>query len=244
MTDVVVGPLRLQVFLARRGVASRRAAERLIEAGRVQVNGQTVLAAGTSVDPRHDVVTVDGEPIGVARRLVYYAVHKPPGVVSTARDPSGRPAVTDLVPGEERVYPVGRLDADSEGLVILTNDGDLALHLMHPRYEVEKEYHALVQGVPGEDALALLARGIILDGAPTAPARVSLLEIAGGRSWLSVEIREGRRRQVRRMLAAVGHQVRRLIRVRIGNVRLGNLPVGASRPLSRSEVVGLKAVGG
>ncbi len=234
------GRERLQVYLARRGIASRRAAEQLISAGRVEVNGRVVTRLGTTVDPARDQVRVDGRPVGRAERLVYYALHKPPGVVSAARDPRGRPTVTQLVPAAERIFPVGRLDADSEGLLLLTNDGPLALRLTHPRYQLEKEYHALVDGVPSPEALRRLAAGVLLDDGLTAPAAARLLRVVDGRAWVAVVLREGRKRQVRRMLATVGHQVRRLIRVRVGPIVLGDLPPGAARPLSPREVAALR----
>jgi 23S rRNA pseudouridine2605 synthase len=208
----------------------------MIAAGRVEVNGRLVDTQGVLVDPRRDEIRVDGRVVGQETERVYYALHKPVGVVSAAYDPSGRPVVTDLVPDEVRVYPVGRLDADSEGLILLTNDGELALRLTHPRFEIEKEYHALVDGVPGPAALEQLRRGVILDDGWTLPAQASVLGTRPGRSWLRVVLREGRKRQVRRMLAAVGHQVRRLVRVRIGDVELGDLPPGAWRPLTGREV--------
>jgi 23S rRNA pseudouridine2605 synthase len=234
------GRERLHVYLARNGVASRRESERLIAAGRVRVNGEVVATRGADLDPVRDQVEIDGNPLAASPSHVYIALHKPSGVVSSARDQSGRRVVTDLVKTSTRVFPVGRLDADSEGLLLLTNDGDFALRLTHPRFQVEKEYTALVQGVPSGEVLARLESGVLLDGELTAPASARLLEVVGGRSWVSVVLREGKKRQVRRMLAAVGHQVRRLVRIRIGSVRLGDLPPGASRPLTRAEIASLR----
>ncbi len=233
---------RLQKFLARAGVASRRHAEELIRAGRVRVNGQPVTHLGTKINPAIDEIQVDGRPVRPSDASVYLALHKPAGVVSTASDPQGRQTVLDLLPATlraKRVFPVGRLDLDSEGLLLLTNDGSFALRLTHPRYEQEKEYHALVQGQPSPDALTSLRRGLLLPGEtrPTAPAQARLLRALGdGTSWLSVTLHEGRKRQVRRMFAAVGHPVLRLIRVRVGPLRLGDLPPGHWRPLSAAEV--------
>jgi 23S rRNA pseudouridine2605 synthase len=174
--------------------------------------------------------------------MVYLALNKPRGVIATARDPFGRPTVLDLAPDRPRLFPVGRLDAESEGLMILTNDGDLANRIMHPRYGCQKEYRALVRGEPTAEALERLRSGIELDDGRTAPAEVELAQPApGGRRWLRVTLREGRNRQVRRMLAAVGLPVERLRRVRIGPLEVGGLPPGASRPLSKSEVAALRA---
>ena len=174
---------------------------------------------------------------------MYLALYKPAGVVSSARDPGGRPVVADLVPVSVRVFPVGRLDVDSEGLLLLTNDGAFALRLTHPRYQVDKEYHALVSGTPSRETLAQLASGVQLDDGWTAPARAHVLEVVGGRTWVSVVLREGKKRQVRRMFAVLGHQVRRLIRTRIDTVRLGDLAPGASRQLTRAEVSKLRGNG-
>lgn len=238
---------RLQKYLARCGVASRRAAEQLILDGLVRVNGQTVRELGAQVEPERDRVEVDGRPIRPPTAMVYLALNKPPGVVTTVSDPQGRPTVMDLVPRIGPLYPVGRLDADSEGLLLMTNDGDLANRLTHPRYGCEKEYRALVHGRPDEDFLDLLREGILLDDGPTAPAGV---ERESGRGLpddmavVRVTLREGRKRQVRRMLEAIGCPVERLERVRIGPLELGDLPRGASRPLSRSEVAALRAAVG
>lgn len=235
-------PERLQKFLARAGVASRRHAEELILAGRVQVNGQRVTQLGTKVQPERDEVQVDGRAVRPAAARVYVLLHKPAGVVTTASDPQGRQTAVDLLPSslrDERVFPVGRLDLESEGLLLLTNDGAFALRLTHPRYEQEKEYHALVRGRPTAEALEPLRRGLLLPGEtrPTAPAEARLLRTAPqGTSWLSITLHEGRKRQVRRMLAAVGHPVLRLIRVRVGALRLGDLPPGQWRLLSAAEV--------
>lgn len=226
---------RLQKVLARAGVASRRAAEQLVQAGRVTVNGQVVGTVGAKIDPARDVLVVDGRRVATGGPRVYYLVHKPVGYLSTAHDERGRPTVVDLVRTERRLYPVGRLDADSEGLLLLTDDGALAQRLTHPSYGVEKEYHVLVGGEPAPEALARLRQGIELEEGLTAPARVRVLARESGWTWLSVVLRQGWKRQVRRMLRAVGHPVERLIRVRIGGLRLGDLPPGRSRRLTAAE---------
>lgn len=225
---------RLQKVLAQRGVGSRRACEELIAAGRVSVNGEPA-ELGRRVDVDVDVVAVDGAPVGIRPDLVHYALNKPAGVVSTASDPQGRPVVTDLVPAEPRVHPVGRLDADSEGLLLLTNDGELTFHLTHPRFGVEKEYLVQVEGTPKPGALRRLREGVELEDGRTAPAKVA----AAGPEALRMTIHEGRNRQVRRMGAAVGHPVVRLVRTRIGPVRLEGLQPGEWRPLTAEEVLSL-----
>jgi 23S rRNA pseudouridine2605 synthase len=226
---------RLQKVLAQLGVGSRRACEELIAAGRVTVNGE-VARLGQRVDPDTDLVAIDGVPVGIRPGLVYYALNKPAGVVSTASDPQQRPVVMGLVPDEPRVHPVGRLDADSEGLLLLTNDGDLTFHLTHPRFGVEKEYLVMVEGAPKRGALRQLRQGVVLEDGPTAPARVAQV----GPHGLRVTIHEGRNRQVRRMCDAVGHPVRRLVRTRIGPVRMGKLAPGEWRHLTTAEVRALE----
>lgn len=225
---------RLQKVLARMGFGSRRACEELILAGRVTVGGD-VAVLGQRVDPNRDRVEVDGVPLPVLPGLVHYLVNKPAGVVTTAADPKGRPVVVDLVPAEPRVFPVGRLDAETEGLIILTNDGELAQRLAHPSYGVEKEYLVEVDGRPAAGALRRLREGVELDDGVTAPARVGV--VAPG--VLRIVIHEGRNRQVRRMTAAVGHPVRRLVRTRIGPLRDNGLAPGEWRPLSLDEVKAL-----
>ncbi len=240
---------RLQKVLAHAGVASRRHAEALMDAGRVTVNGQVVRQLGARVDPHADDIRVDGRAVRVAPEHTSVLLHKPAGPVTTASDPQGRATVLDLLPDElrtRRLYPVGRLDRDTEGLLLLTNDGALALRLTHPRYALPKEYHALVHGRPTPVALADLRRGVLLPGEarPTAPARAWVLRAEGEGTWIGLELHEGRNRQVRRMLTAVGHPVRRLRRVRIGPLTLGELPLGGWRLLTAEEVDGLwRAVG-
>jgi 23S rRNA pseudouridine2605 synthase len=227
---------RIQKALARAGVASRRAAEQLVLAGRVTVNGQVVRLPGTLVDASRDVLAVDGRRLEAAVARRYYLLNKPPGYVSTAHDERGRPTVLDLAPAAGRLFPVGRLDAESEGLLLLTDDGDLAYQLTHPRFEIAKEYHVLVPGPVAPSALRALQDGVSLDEGRTAPAEVEIIGREAAGCWLCIVLRQGWKRQVRRMLAAVGQPVRRLIRVRVGALALGNLPSGAIRQLSPAEV--------
>ncbi len=239
---------RLARFLAHAGIASRRHAEELIAAGRVQVNGDTVTTQGTRIQPDRDSVLVDGKPVRATTRHVYLLLHKPVGYVTTAYDPQSRPTVLDLLPAELRalrVYPVGRLDIDTSGLLLLTNDGDFALHLTHPRYAMQKHYQVLVKGCPSESTLIALRSGVTItedkgNSHTTAPAQVSLLWKAGPNCWLSLTIHEGRKRQVRRMLAAIGHPVLELSRVGIGPLALGDIPVGNWRYLTDEEVKALR----
>jgi 23S rRNA pseudouridine2605 synthase len=223
---------RLQKVLAQHGFGSRRVCEELIAAGRVTVNGE-VAVLGRRVDVDADEVAVDGVPVGVRPGLVYYLLNKPTGVVTTAADTHGRPTVVELVPAEPRVFPVGRLDLETEGLLLLTNDGDLANRLTHPRHGVEKEYLAELDGgsLSPRD-LRRLREGIDLEDGRTAPATASQPD-AG---VLRITIHEGRNRQVRRMCAALGHPVRRLVRVRIGPLRDTQLAPGTWRPLTAAEV--------
>ena len=227
---------RLQKVLARAGIGSRRACEELIADGRVTVNG-SVATLGTKVDPSVDEIEVDGSLVPVAEGLVHYLLNKPAGVVTTAVDPGGRPTVVELVPGVPRVFPVGRLDAETEGLLILTNDGALAHRLTHPSFGIEKEYVALVGGTPRPADVRALRRGVALDDGPTAPARVSVI----GPATLRITIHEGRNRQVRRMCDAVGLPVQRLVRTRVGPISDRRLRPGDWRPLSPAEVQALAA---
>jgi pseudouridine synthase len=232
---------RLQKVLARSGFGSRRACEDLIEAERVTVNGE-VATLGRRVDPASDRIEVDGVAVPTAPGLVYYLLNKPAGVVTTASDPQGRPTVVDLVPATPRVFPVGRLDYQTEGLLLLTNDGELAQGLAHPSRGVEKEYLVEVDGEPGRDALRRLREGVLLDDGPTGPARVRVAQRLPGGAALVIVIHEGRNRQVRRMCEAVGHPVRRLVRTRIGPLVDRRLPPGRWRPLESSEVRALYIV--
>jgi 23S rRNA pseudouridine2605 synthase len=221
---------KLQKVLAARGVASRRAVEALIADGRVTVNG-AVVALGARVDREQDVIEVDGVLVSVRSGLVHYLLNKPAGVVSTARDPYGRPTVVQLVPVEPRVFPVGRLDADTEGLLLLTNDGELAHRLSHPRFGIEKEYLAHVDGPLTAGDLRRLREGVDLEDGRTAPARASQPQPG----LVRLTIHEGRNRQVRRMLAAVGHPVLRLVRVRFGPLADRRLALGEWRVLRPEE---------
>jgi 23S rRNA pseudouridine2605 synthase len=226
--------VRLNAYLARAGIVSRRAADELIKAGRVTVNGETG-QLNTFVS-RADRVEVDGNPV-TPQRLAYVLLHKPAGTVTTARDPQGRPTVVDLVDVPERVVPVGRLDADTTGALLLTNDGPLAHRLAHPRYGVEKVYEAEVEGEPDADALRRLAEGVDLDDGRTVPANARLL----APSTIELTLHEGRKHQVKRMCTAVGHPVRRLHRSRYAGLTLDGLEPGRWRELRRDEIDRLKA---
>lgn len=228
-------PDRLQKALARAGLGSRRASEDLIRTGRVTVNGR-VATLGDRVDPASDRVEVDGVRVPLDPGLRYFALHKPRGVVTTIRDPQGRPDISSYLPRGPRVFPVGRLDRESEGLLLLTNDGELANRLMHPRYGVEKEYLAEVDGTPSDRAIARLLRGVQLDDGMARPVSARRVARAKGRSAVRVVMREGRKREVRRMLSAVGLDATRLIRVRIGPLRLGKLKAGEIRALAPDEI--------
>lgn len=231
---------RLQKVLARLGFGSRRVCEELIADGRVTVNG-AVAELGRRIDVDADEVAVDGAVVGIRPGLVYYLLNKPVGVITTADDPQGRPTVVQMVPAEPRVFPVGRLDADSEGLLLLTNDGAMTHRLTHPSFGVEKEYLTSVSGTPSRGAVRRLREGVELDDGPTAPARVTAVDD----SLLRITIHEGRNRQVRRMCEAVGHPVLRLVRTRIGPIVDHRLKPGEWRELSREEVRTLEiAVGG
>jgi len=226
--------VRLAKFLAHGGVASRRRAEEIIAAGRVSVGGEVVRDPARDVGEGDDV-RVDGRAIAAEMGEVW-AVHKPLGVVSTAREPGGRKAVVELVDSDARLYPVGRLDVDSTGLLLLTNDGELANRLMHPRYEVPKAYRVELRRPPSEADLRRLSRGVELEDGPTATAEVRRL----GEREVEIVLREGRNRQIRRMAAAVGNEVVALRRIRFGPVELGDLPEGRARQLSATEIEGLR----
>ena len=237
------GTVRLQKIISQAGVASRRAAEKLIAEGRVTVNGETVVEMGTKADPSRDDIRIDGRRLKSPERHRYILLNKPAGYVTTRADPQRRPTVVDLLVGvKEYVYPVGRLDYDTQGLLLLTNDGDLAARLTHPRHEVDRTYEARVAGMPDDEAIERLRRGIPLDGRRTHPADVTLIN-KGRRDEdgvLHVTIREGRNRQVRRMLEAVGHPVRSLRRIRFGPLTLRGLQPGTWRELTAPEVEKLK----
>jgi 23S rRNA pseudouridine2605 synthase len=229
---------RLQKILSQAGVASRRAAEQLMRDGRVTVNGMTGTELGTKADAARDDIRVDGRRIAVARRLRYILLNKPRGYVTTRSDPQRRPTVLDLVGAREYIYPVGRLDFDTEGLILLTNDGDLAARLTHPRHGVPRIYEARVLGVPDDRDLQRLSKGIAIDGRRTAPASVRLLPVRRGtnEATLVLTIREGRNRQVKKMCEAIGHPVTRLKRVAIGPIRDVKLKTGEWRELTDEEV--------
>jgi len=236
---------RLQKILSQAGVASRRAAEKLIAEGRVTLNGKTVLEMGTKADADADDIRVDGRRLRAPERKRYILLNKPAGVVSTRSDPQRRRTVIDLLVGvREYVYPVGRLDYETEGLLLLTNDGDLAARLTHPRHGVERSYEAHVVGMPDDEALRQLREGISLDGRRTLPAEAMLLNDRRGQRQgvVQITIREGRNRQVRRMLEAVGHPVRELARTRIGPLTDRRLRAGTWRDLTPEEVTKLRAL--
>jgi pseudouridine synthase len=240
---------RLQKILARAGVASRRAAERLMADGRVTVNGAIVRELGSRANPDTDDIRVDGRPVRPVASHRYILLNKPRGFITSRSDPEGRRTVLDLLPAvRDYVYPVGRLDYDSEGLLILTNDGELAARLIHPRHHVEREYRVRVRGVPEPRALTRLSRGVIIDGRRTAQADVRIADVGrgehGDQAVLSITVHEGRTHQVRRMCETIGHPVLRLRRIRIGPISDPTLKSGASRELSPTEVNRLKRAAG
>jgi len=232
---------RLQKILSQAGIASRRASERLMLDGRVTVNGETVRELGTKADPARDDIRVDGRRVKVAAHHRYILLNKPRGYMTTRSDPERRPTVIDLLGGvREYVYPVGRLDFDSDGLLLLTNDGDLAARLTHPRHGVARVYEALVLGVPDAHDLKRLARGVTIDDRPTLPAIVKILRTRAGGAVLEITVREGRNRQVRRMCEAIGHPVSQLTRVAIGPLRDSRLKSGQWRDLADAEILRLR----
>ena len=239
---------RLQKILARGGYGSRRSAESLITQGRVTVNDERMTKLGSSADPDTDTIAVDGKPLQLTTEQVYLMMNKPAGIVTTASDPQRRRTVIDLLPSDlpPHVLPVGRLDLDTEGLLLFTNDGELAHRLTHPRYELDKEYHALVGGRPSEKTLIALERGVDIGDHVTAAAEADFSRPPighaehEGSTWIRIVIHEGRKRQVRLMCAALGHPVRELVRTRIGDLRLGRLEPGTTRPLTDRELVSLR----
>lgn len=233
--------VRLNKLLGRSGIASRRKADSLIREGRVAVNGVVVTELGTKVDDRTDRVTVDGRSVARAGTPVYVLLNKPPGVLVTLSDPFGRPTVVGLLPKlAEGVRPVGRLDMDSEGVLLLTNDGELAFRLTHPRYEVRKTYIARVKGEVTPAAAARLEKGVVFDGKRTAPARIGVLESHPGKSVVKVTIHEGRKREVRKMFETLGLEVAGLKRIDFAGLRLEHLPSGGWRLLKKAEVAALR----
>jgi 23S rRNA pseudouridine2605 synthase len=234
---------RLQKYLARAGVASRRAAETLITTGRVQVNYRTVTELGTRVTPEEDLVSVDGKRVAPADMPIYFILYKPPGVVTTLSDPQGRPTVKDLLRDVQgRVFPVGRLDYDAEGALLLTSDGELANLLTHPRFQVERIYLAKVKGEPKDEALARLRSGVRLEDGPAKPRLVMVFERADKNTWLKLVVAEGRPHLIKRMCAAIGHPVVRLFRPQHAGVGLEGLVPGGWRPLTAEEVTRVKEV--
>jgi len=237
-----VAGVRLQKFLAEAGIASRRGAERLIRARRVSVNGEVVATVGTQVDPARDRVRVDGRTLPMAEPKRYVAFHKPAGCLTTRRDPRGRPSVYDLLPDMGvRLHSVGRLDFDTEGLLLLTNDGALTYGLTHPRFGVARVYHVQVEEPVDRAALAALRRGVVLEDGPARAEAVRRIDGRREGVWLALLLREGRYREVRRLCRAAGLRVRRLRRVAYGSVHLGHLAPGAWRELTEAEVAGLRA---
>jgi 23S rRNA pseudouridine2605 synthase len=235
---------RLQKLISQAGIASRRAAEEMILAGRVTVNGAVVTELGSKADPAVDTIAVDGKPVKPASQHLYILLNKPAGFMTTLDDPEGRQVVTDLLPEiKERIYPVGRLDYNTEGLLLLTNDGDWANRLMHPRHEIEKEYHVRVRGKVHQSQIDQLKNGVDLDGRPTAPAQVRLIKDGEQNDWLSITIHEGRNRQVRRMCEAVSLSVVRLKRVRYGALEMRGLKPGQHRLLTEAEARALLTPG-
>ncbi|OGQ96586.1 MAG: pseudouridine synthase [Deltaproteobacteria bacterium RIFOXYD12_FULL_57_12] len=228
---------RLQKILARAGIASRRTAEEYIKQGRVRIDGQIVTDMGIRVDPSRHRIDFDGRPIAAAEKKIYLLLNKPKGYVTTLRDPEGRPVVTSLLMGiAGRLFPVGRLDMDTEGALLLTNDGDLAQRILHPSYEVRKTYVAKVVGQPDQQKLDQLSQGIMLEGRRTWPAKLRVLARTKQDSTIEIIIHEGRKRQVRLMFAAIGHRVIDLKRTAYGNLQIGGLPSGKYRLLSREDL--------
>jgi 23S rRNA pseudouridine2605 synthase len=233
---------RLQKLLSAAGIASRRAGEELIRQGRVRVNREVVTELGIKADLERDRVEVDGVRVRAARRKLHLLLYKPPGTLSAMSDPAGRPTLADLLgPLDVRLYHAGRLDLKSEGLLLMTNDGELAQRVTHPRYGCKKTYHVKVRGEPSEKTLQRLRQGVLLDGRRTAPATVRIISVTGraGHAWLAIVLREGRSRQVRRMLELVGHPVSKLRRVRIGPLSSRGLERGAYRQLTERELEAL-----
>ena len=229
--------VRLQKFLAQCGIASRRRAEELIRAGRVEVDGRKITEMGAKIDPQTQTVRCDGKPVSLPDELIYVLLNKPRGYVTTLADPQGRPVVTSLLKDiPVRLFPVGRLDLDTEGALILTNDGTLAQTIQHPSHETEKTYEALVEGLPQRNGLEQLERGILLDGSQTAPSKIVVKKTFSNQTLLHITIHEGRKRQVRKMLSFIGHPVIRLKRIAYGRLFLADLPIGHYRILNPKDL--------
>ncbi len=231
--------MRLQKFLALGGIASRRGAEGLIAEGKVQVNGRVVTEMGFQVDPERDTVTYENKQVKIEQTLVYVLMNKPTGYVTTVQDQFNRRKVTDLVKVPQRIFPVGRLDYNTSGLLLLTNDGELTYRLTHPKFKVEKVYSALIKGDPTQEALASFERGLAIEDYVTSPAKIKVLS-RGASSRVAITIREGRNRQVRKMCDAIGHPVIELKRIKLGKLTLGNLKEGQWRFLTQGEIEYLK----
>jgi pseudouridine synthase len=235
--------IRLQKYLAEANVASRRKCEEIIQAGRVAVNGKTVTELGTKIDDEADEVTLDGEAVKKEQRLVYIMLHKPDGCVTTANDQFNRPTVMDYVKAvDERIYPVGRLDYDTSGLLLMTNDGALTYRLTHPKHNINKTYIAVVDTEPTKQEISSFEDGLVIDGRMTAKARLTVAKVEKDRVYLKITIHEGRNRQVRKMCDAIGHPVRRLKRVATGRLTLGTLKKGEYRHLTADEVEYLRSL--
>ena len=229
--------VRLQKYLAQCGIASRRRAEELIRAGRVEVDGQQVTEMGAKIDPQTQTVRCDGKTVSLPDELIYVLLNKPRGYVTTLSDPQDRPVVTSLLKDiPVRLFPVGRLDLDTEGALILTNDGTLAQTIQHPSHETEKTYEALVEGLPQRNGLQQLERGILLEGQQTAPSKITVKKTFSNQTLLHITIHEGRKRQVRKMLSFIGHPVIRLKRIAYGRLLLADLPTGHYRILNPKDL--------
>ncbi len=237
--------MRLQKYLAQAGIASRRASEKLILQGRIKVNGITIKELGTKVNPESDIIEVDGKICRIKQDYVYILLNKPKGILTSVKDPFGRPTVLELLKGvKDRVFPVGRLDKDTEGLVLLTNDGELAYKITHPKFKVFKTYIAHVQGIVKDKDIQALKNGIILEDGMTSPAKVEIIKFFDNSTVLQLKIYEGRKRQIRRMCAAIGHPIINLKRIEIGNLSLNGLKVGQWRYLNREEINYIKKIKG
>ena len=233
--------MRLEKYLARSGVASRRTVQKQITMGRVTVNDERVLIPGTHIEPDSDLVEVDGQRVGGAPDQIYLMLNKPPGYVTTVRDERNRPTVMELVSGiSERIYPVGRLDKDTEGLLLMTNDGEFANRLTHPRHEVKKTYIAWVNGNPNRKAINQLRKGVKIEGGVTSRASIASISRRKDRTQFKITIHEGKKRQIRRMFQAIGYEVTFLKRIAIGALLLGNLPIGRYRMLTATEINSLR----
>ncbi|MCK9295039.1 MAG: rRNA pseudouridine synthase [Desulfobulbaceae bacterium] len=230
---------RLQKILARSGAGSRRTAEQYISEGRVSINGKVVTDMGIKVDPADHEICLNGKPIHCSEEKIYILLNKPTGYVTTLSDPQGRPIVTSLLAGagiSQRVFPVGRLDLDTEGALLLTNDGELAQHILHPSFEITKTYAAKVTGRPSVDAIGRLAQGIELEGRRTSPAKLKVIRETARFTVIEITIHEGRKRQVRKMFAAIGHPVLELKRIAYGRLKLGSLPSGKFKIIGKKDI--------